>query len=80
MTETIRPTRDEPEETWEEKEDKQDVENIKPDGIKLSDQKYQYKEGELSAINTKMQSLLLFCNSILLNGNRILTIANCSMK
>lgn len=51
VTETIRPTRDEPEETWEEKEDKQDVENIKPDGIKLSDQKYQYKEENWKPLN-----------------------------
>uniref|UniRef100_UPI00398F0702 eukaryotic translation initiation factor 4 gamma 1-like isoform X2 n=1 Tax=Pristiophorus japonicus TaxID=55135 RepID=UPI00398F0702 len=51
VNETITPTRDEPEETWEEKEDKQDVENIKPDGIKLLDQKYQYKEENWKPLN-----------------------------
>ncbi|XP_067898418.1 eukaryotic translation initiation factor 4 gamma 1a isoform X2 [Heterodontus francisci] len=51
VNETIAPTRDEPEETWEEKEDKQDVENIKPDGIKLLDQKYQYKEENWKPLN-----------------------------
>ncbi|XP_072428568.1 eukaryotic translation initiation factor 4 gamma 1-like isoform X1 [Chiloscyllium punctatum] len=51
VTETIASTRDEPEETWEEKEDKQDVENIKPDGIKLLDQKYQYKEENWKPLN-----------------------------
>ncbi|XP_078266306.1 eukaryotic translation initiation factor 4 gamma 1a [Rhinoraja longicauda] len=51
VTETIPPTRDEPDETWEEKEDKQDVENIKPDGMKLSDQKYQYKEENWKPLN-----------------------------
>ncbi|XP_072111343.1 eukaryotic translation initiation factor 4 gamma 1-like [Mobula birostris] len=51
VAEPIAPTRDEPEETWEEKEDKQDVENVKPDGIKLSDQKYQYKEENWKPLN-----------------------------
>ncbi|GCB65780.1 hypothetical protein scyTo_0010008 [Scyliorhinus torazame] len=51
VNEVIPSVRDEPEETWEEKEDKQDVENIKPDGIKLLDQKYQYKEENWKPLN-----------------------------
>ncbi|XP_038671922.1 eukaryotic translation initiation factor 4 gamma 1a isoform X3 [Scyliorhinus canicula] len=51
VNEVIPSARDEPEETWEEKEDKQDVENIKPDGIKLLDQKYQYKEENWKPLN-----------------------------
>lgn len=34
------------EETWEEKEDKLDTENIEPETAKPVEQKYQYKEGE----------------------------------
>uniref|UniRef100_A0A4W3HUS9 Eukaryotic translation initiation factor 4 gamma 1 n=1 Tax=Callorhinchus milii TaxID=7868 RepID=A0A4W3HUS9_CALMI len=45
------PTRDEPEETWEEKEDKLGTKNIKPDAIKILDQKYQYKEENWKPLN-----------------------------
>ena len=36
---------EEVDETWEEKEDKLDAENIEPEALKPGDQKYQYKEG-----------------------------------
>lgn len=40
------PTPEDTEETWEEKEDKLDTENIEPKSEKAVEQKYQYKEGE----------------------------------
>lgn len=40
------PSPEETEETWEEKEDKLDTENIEPETAKPVEQKYQYKEGE----------------------------------
>lgn len=42
---TPTPPAEELEETWEEKEDKLDTENIEPDASKPVEQKYQYKEG-----------------------------------
>uniref|UniRef100_A0AAY4AE37 Eukaryotic translation initiation factor 4 gamma 1-like n=2 Tax=Denticeps clupeoides TaxID=299321 RepID=A0AAY4AE37_9TELE len=43
-------TPDDSEETWEEKEDKLDAENIEPDAPKV-EQKYQYKEDQWKPIN-----------------------------
>lgn len=40
------PSPEETDETWEEKEDKLDTENIEPETAKPVEQKYQYKEGE----------------------------------
>lgn len=40
------PSPEETDETWEEKEDKLDTENIEPETEKSVEQKYQYKEGE----------------------------------
>ncbi|KAI1893865.1 hypothetical protein AGOR_G00128060 [Albula goreensis] len=45
------PAAEEVEETWEEKEDKLDAENIEPDAVKPGDQKYQYKEDQWKPIN-----------------------------
>ncbi|XP_029111212.1 eukaryotic translation initiation factor 4 gamma 1 isoform X2 [Scleropages formosus] len=45
------PTAEEVDETWEEKEDKLDAENIEPKAHKPSDQKYQYKEEQWKPIN-----------------------------
>uniref|UniRef100_H3A733 Eukaryotic translation initiation factor 4 gamma 1 n=1 Tax=Latimeria chalumnae TaxID=7897 RepID=H3A733_LATCH len=42
---------EEADETWEEKEDKLDTENIKPDSIKAAEQKYQYKEEQWKPLN-----------------------------
>jgi len=42
---TPSPPAEELEETWEEKEDKLDTENIEPEASKPVEQKYQYKEG-----------------------------------
>lgn len=39
------PAPEETDETWEEKEDKLDTENIEPDQLKPGDLKYKYKEG-----------------------------------
>lgn len=39
------PTPEEADLTWEDKEDKLDAENIKPDSPNPTDMKYQYKEG-----------------------------------
>lgn len=39
------PAPEEVDETWEEKEDKLDAENVKPETSKPVDLKYQYKEG-----------------------------------
>lgn len=40
------PSPEETDETWEEKEDKLDTENVEPESAKSVEQKYQYKEGE----------------------------------
>ncbi|KAL4647031.1 eukaryotic translation initiation factor 4 gamma 1 isoform X1 [Arapaima gigas] len=45
------PAAEEVEETWEEKEDKLDAENIEPEPHKPGDQKYQYKEEQWKPIN-----------------------------
>lgn len=45
---TPSPPAEELEETWEEKEDKLDTENIEPEASKPVEQKYQYKEGQKS--------------------------------
>ncbi|XP_051555332.1 eukaryotic translation initiation factor 4 gamma 1-like isoform X4 [Myxocyprinus asiaticus] len=45
------PPAEESEETWEEKEDKLDTENIKPETPKAVEQKYQYKEEQWKPIN-----------------------------
>ncbi|XP_066565140.1 eukaryotic translation initiation factor 4 gamma 1 isoform X3 [Amia ocellicauda] len=45
------PPAEETDETWEEKEDKLDAENIEPDALKPGDQKYQYKEEQWKPIN-----------------------------
>uniref|UniRef100_A0A4W4G240 Eukaryotic translation initiation factor 4 gamma, 1a n=1 Tax=Electrophorus electricus TaxID=8005 RepID=A0A4W4G240_ELEEL len=45
------PPTEEPEETWEEKEDKLDMENIEPESTKPTEQKYQYKEEHWKPIN-----------------------------
>ncbi|XP_036391933.1 eukaryotic translation initiation factor 4 gamma 1-like isoform X3 [Megalops cyprinoides] len=42
---------EEVDETWEEKEDKLDAENIEPEAVKPGDQKYQYKEEQWKPIN-----------------------------
>ncbi|XP_067220339.1 eukaryotic translation initiation factor 4 gamma 1a isoform X2 [Chanodichthys erythropterus] len=48
---TPTPPAEELEETWEEKEDKLDTENIEPDASKPVEQKYQYKEEQWKPIN-----------------------------
>ncbi|KAK3513586.1 hypothetical protein QTP70_025364 [Hemibagrus guttatus] len=45
------PSPEETEETWEEKEDKLDTENIEPETSKSVEQKYQYKEEHWKPIN-----------------------------
>ncbi|XP_053083441.1 eukaryotic translation initiation factor 4 gamma 1a isoform X3 [Pangasianodon hypophthalmus] len=45
------PSPEETEETWEEKEDKLDTENIEPETAKPVEQKYQYKEEHWKPIN-----------------------------
>uniref|UniRef100_A0AAR2LZF3 Eukaryotic translation initiation factor 4 gamma, 1a n=1 Tax=Pygocentrus nattereri TaxID=42514 RepID=A0AAR2LZF3_PYGNA len=45
------PTAEESEETWEEKEDKLDMENVEPEATKTVEQKYQYKEEHWKPIN-----------------------------
>ncbi|XP_051989762.1 eukaryotic translation initiation factor 4 gamma 1-like isoform X4 [Xyrauchen texanus] len=45
------PPAEESEETWEEKEDKLDTENINPETPKAVEQKYQYKEEQWKPIN-----------------------------
>ncbi|TST47713.1 Eukaryotic translation initiation factor 4 gamma 1 [Bagarius yarrelli] len=47
----ISPSPEDTEETWEEKEDKMDTENIEPDMAKSVEQKYQYKEEHWKPIN-----------------------------
>ncbi|XP_077079225.1 eukaryotic translation initiation factor 4 gamma 1a isoform X3 [Siphateles boraxobius] len=48
---TPSPPAEESEETWEEKEDKLDTENIEPGASKPVEQKYQYKEEQWKPIN-----------------------------
>ncbi|XP_058846440.1 eukaryotic translation initiation factor 4 gamma 1-like isoform X2 [Acipenser ruthenus] len=45
------PAPEETDETWEEKEDKLDTENIEPDQLKPGDLKYKYKEEQWKPIN-----------------------------
>lgn len=69
------PPAEEVEETWEEKEDKLDAENIQPTPATPTEQKYQYKEG---LCLKKNKIIHCFTDSYAHNSNKYILLGHLS--